>query len=52
MKSGVPQDSDFGPLLFSDLPLHIKNSDIDIFADDATLQESSYPRFIEPGSTI
>ena len=41
LKQGVPQGSIVAPILFvlftNDLPLHVTNSDVDIYADDSTL---------------
>ena len=45
VKQGVPQGSIVGRILFvlfvNDMPLHVINSDVDIYADDYTLTFSS-----------
>ena len=45
VRQGVPQGSILGPVLFllfvNDMPLHLNNSTIDIYADDTTLSLSA-----------
>ena len=45
INQGIPQGTIIGPMLFllfiNDIPLHIQNSNIDIYADDVTLTSCS-----------
>lgn len=45
IKQGVPQGKILGPVLFlsfvNDMPLHVRKSTMDIYADDTTLSSSS-----------
>ena len=45
INQGIPQGTIIGPILFllfiNDIPLHIQNSNIDIYADDVTLTSCS-----------
>ena len=46
IKQGVPQGSVLGPALFllfvNDIPLHLTNSTVDIYADDTTITASTH----------
>ena len=46
IKQGVPQGSVLGPALFllfvNDIPLHLTNSTVDIYADDTTINASAH----------
>ena len=46
IKQGVPQGSVLGPVLFllfvNDIPLHLTNSTVDIYADDTTITASAH----------
>ena len=46
IKQGVPQGSVLGPILFllfvNDIPLHLTNSTVDIYADDTTITASAH----------
>ena len=54
IKQGVPQGSVSGPALFllfvNDIPLHLTNSTVDIYADDTTITASAH--FSDLCSTI